>query len=214
MAELAALFLYHQDTPVVRRNLDALRAYNPDVPVIVLGQGAVAKIVPDAFTDPSWVPPQDGYHDSDLFVLHALRQLGLPHERYCWLDWDCLVLTGLKDFYAPVYDAAVVAPATQVPWYNPKWSWWCKRATLESYEEHARGIVPLAGCLFSREVLQKLLNLTDLPQDNWCELRLGSAINKLGFEVKVLPPGHRIRYRPEYLLTEVKTGNIWHPVKR
>lgn len=137
-------------------------------------------------------------------------------ERWVVVEWDAWCAMAVEDFFAPVWEFDLVAPA--VCWQNREsgWFWFSKTHTLPAHlHAFAVGVMPFCFLLIRDEVLEAVCARVPWDHLGECngELRFGTLAYAAGY-VPVANPlaGWNITWQPLPKDTPVQRG-MWHPVK-
>jgi hypothetical protein len=192
---LCILFFFHNTDALTKFHLASLRQSNPSA-VIVPVTDSVHELLPGSIDVAHFPSPWADAHkwrsiDTALYRWFENRTFNARH--YLIVEYDCLCTVDLKDYYAEVMNADVAGVDFFRIKDNPRWKWFMQ-SELNNIPEvdrkYAAGVVPLTCMLFSHEALEKIV-ANVYRQDIFCELRLGTIINKLGLNFERLPARKR-----------------------
>jgi hypothetical protein len=189
--DLCILFFYHKCDELTLRHYQSLLDSNPGARVLPL-TNSVSEYLPGSIDvaefASEWAVSQP-WRNIDVTLYSWFLHRTFSAQRYLLIEYDCFCNVNLKEHYAAVWDADVAGVDYFTPNRNPRWEWF-KQSELQrlSAEDsrHAAGVVPFVGMMFSHAALEKIVK-TVSRDDLFCELRLGTAIRKLGLNFKRLP---------------------------
>jgi len=219
MVPLCILFAHHRNDSVTRHHLEILKNNNPNVPIVLLCNGAeealegavdVAMLSPDFRDENKWL-------GSDAMLYLWFRHCrNVEAERYAIIEWDALATMPLHDYYTEVWDADAAASQVKTLQTTPQWDWFGLHGARlpERLKPHAAGLVPFNGILLSHRALEQICRM-EIPRQINNELRLGTLLASSGILLTAFPfekaAGNDWR---EDLITIRPTPGLYHPVKR
>jgi|SRR5450759_2124016 hypothetical protein len=189
--DFCILFFYHKCDELTKFHLASLRKSNPAAIIVPLTD-SVPELLPGSIDvgqfPSSWADAQK-WRSIDTTLYRWFEHRTFDARRYVIVEYDCLCTVDLCDYYSEVMGADVAGIDLFRREDNPRWKWFVQSEldTLpEQDRKHAAGLVPLTCTLFSHEALEKIV-ANVYRQDVFCELRLGTTINKLGLKFERLP---------------------------
>jgi hypothetical protein len=189
--DFCVLFLYHKCDELTKFHLESLRCSNPSAFVLPLTDSA-EELLPGS-VDVAKLPPScradaQKWRGIDATLYRWFENRGFNARRYLVAEYDCLCNINLADYYAEVWDADVAGIDFFTRQNNPHWYWFVRELYTIPYEDrlHAAGIVPFTCTMFSHAALEKIVGSV-YTHDIFCELRLGTTVNKLGLKFQKLP---------------------------
>lgn len=215
--EYAILFCYHggADPGALAQNLERLRRYNPDAPIIPLIHDGAPKI--EGSVDLSATPcpwdTTDKWRSCDTMIYRWFPTRRLEAERYVLCEWDTYSTTGVRTFYAPVWDADVAAVEAFTPEERPDWWFFREIPLLGAFAPQAAALVPLSGTLLSAAALEAICSGPILPAP-FCELRMGTLARHAGLMLTSMPFAKPfISWNAQEIVVS-EAPAIYHPVKQ
>jgi hypothetical protein len=192
--DLCVLFLYHRCDDLTRAHLESLRNANPEafvlpltesVPELLPGSINVARMPPFCDECPKW-------RGIDATLYRWFHNRDFNSRRYVLAEYDCLCNVSLAEYYAEVWDADVAGIDFFTRQANPRWRWFVEEIDRIPQDDrvHAAGIVPFTSTMFSHAALSEIV-ANVYRHDMFCELRLGTTVNKVGLTFQRLPPAKR-----------------------
>lgn len=215
--EVCILFLYHRCDDVTKYHLKSLRDSNPH-----------ARIIPLTDTVPELLPESVdvGVFRSDFAQAKKWRSIDttlyrwfinrtFDAEKYIVIEYDCFCNVDLREHYTEVWRSDVAGVDMFTREQNPRWKWFSEGelSTVPPEDrEYAAGLVPFTCTMFSHAALQTIV-ANVYRNDVFCELRLGTLINKHSLNFKALPVQKRctVCYH-EYSWARNRAG-LFHSIK-
>jgi hypothetical protein len=191
MHDTIILYCYHQCDELTVRHLDLLERHNPKhvvIPVIgepggeeLPGSVNVAHLPSRWCTDNLW-------RACDTLIYRCFQARDVSARRYVYLEYDVLCTIPLETAYAAAWNAPVAARDFYTLRTTPAWYYFNEQslAALGDDRPYAAALVPMAGALFSHESLERIVD-TVVGGDVLSELRVGTAVKKLGLKVAEFP---------------------------
>jgi hypothetical protein len=192
--DLCVLFLYHKCDDLTKFHLESLRRANPRAFVLPVADSE-PELLPGSI-DVSRFPPfcdgLDKWRGIDARVYRWFANRDFNARRYLLAEYDCLCNVSLAEYYAEVWDADVAGVDFFTRQANLRWRWFLEDINnIPEYDRvYAAGVVPPTGTMFSHEALSEVV-ANVYRNDIFCELRLGTIVNKLGLTFQRLPPAKR-----------------------
>lgn len=216
MNECCILFPHHRNDELTARHYQQLVAYNP-YPVVPICCNE-EEYLPGAIDVGKWTPPpkhkNNNRHLEQLIFRFFSKGL-VDAQRYIVLEYDVCATVGVRKFYDPVWNAD--AAATSVYHYGyQEWPWFREVDRLPTYLHcHAAGIAPFNGAMFSRRALEEVTKDDSVPDDVYCELRMGTLLKKNGLRIETMPWWEKTnRWGNEWIPFDPSKPWIFHPVKK
>jgi hypothetical protein len=189
--DLCILFFFHNADALTQYHLESFRKSNPTA-IIVPVTDAVSDLLPGAIDvakfPSSWVSAHK-WRSIDTTLYRWFENRTFNARRYLIVEYDCLCTVDLKQHYGELMTADVAGVDFFKRKDNPRWKWFMHSELNNIPEEdrkYAAGLVPLTCNMFSHEALEKIV-ANVYRNDIFCELRLGTIINKLGLKYERLP---------------------------
>jgi hypothetical protein len=188
---LCILFLYHKCDPLTKFHLSSLAASNPNSFILPLTD-SVPELLPgsvDVGVFPSTFEEGQKWRTIDTTVYRWFENRTFNARRYLLVEYDCLCNVDLEDYYREVLDAEVAVIDYFTPKENPRWKWFGESELSKLPPEdrkYAGGVVPFTCTMFSHDALARIVDGI-LRNDIFSELRLGTAVRKLGLDCRRLP---------------------------
>src|ERR1700730_6577719 len=193
--DFCILFLYHKCDELTKVHLESLRGSNPNAFVLALTD-SVAELLPGS-VDVAQLPPfcadVEKWRGIDATLYRWFKNRGFNARRYLVAEYDCLCNVNLTAYYAEAWDADVAGIDFFTRQDNPGWEWFMEEELQNVPAEdrlHAAGIVPFTCTMFSHAALEKIV-ANVYRHDMFCELRLGTTVNRLGLKFQRLPQRKR-----------------------
>ena len=192
--DLCVLFLYHKCDDLTKFHLKSLRHANPKGFVLPLTD-SVPELLPgsiDVARFPPFCDEAQKWRGIDATIYRWFANRDFNARRYLLAEYDCLCTVSLAEYYAEVWDADVAGVDFFTRQANPRWHWFLEDINnIPEYDRvYAAGIVPFTCTMFSHEALSEVV-ANVYRNDIFCELRLGTIVNKLGLTFQRLPPAKR-----------------------
>jgi len=216
MHDHAILFTYYGGAPreVVAQNLDRLRRFNADFPIIPLVHDGALTI--EGSVDLSRVPcpwdTADKWRSCDTMIYRWFPDRIVRAKRYILCEWDTYSTTSIREFYAPVWDADVAAVDAFAQGERPDWWFFREIPLLGALAPFAGAVVPLSGTLFSEAALQAICSGPILPAP-FCELRVGTLALHAGLKLTSMPFAKPFISWTAQEIRLSEAPGIYHPVK-
>lgn len=188
--DLCVLFLYHKCDELTKFHLESLRKSNPDAFILPLTD-SVPELLPGS-VDVAQMPPfcadAHKWRGVDATLYRWFHNRTLNARRYLLCEYDCLCTVSLSDYYSDVWDADVAGVEFFTRDDNPHWKWFRDEMNSIPSEDrsYTAAIVPFTCTMFSHVALEKIV-ANIYRHDVFCELRLGTIVNKLGLKFQRLP---------------------------
>lgn len=215
--ELCILYLYHRCDEVTKFHLETLRRSNPTAFILPLTD-AVPELLPgsvDVARYPSEFADSQKWRSIDLTLYRWFQNRSLNARHYIVVEYDCFCSVDLREHYAEVMAADVAGVDLFTKKQNPKWKWFQDDELHKLPAEdrpHAAGIVPFTCTMFSHAALTSVVTNV-YREDIFCELRLGTIINKLGLTYKRLPITKRSRISYHEYPWRTSSPGLFHSIK-
>lgn len=227
LPEFGIVFLHHRKDDVTLNNLATFREWNPGVPLVTMS-GSEERIeggytihdFPEEAVQ--WTRHTSGGElrgrSADLLVYAWHRHRRERARHWVLVEWDAYCGMPLSEFYSPVRDHDLVAPAVRWPLREPEWSWFHQKWTLPDWlAAKSVGVMPFCFLWVADAVLEEMVRLVPWDQLGRCnsELRFGSLAHAAGFIPTSHPSVHwNIGWKPLREGTPVEAApGVWHPVK-
>ncbi|MDY6785508.1 MAG: hypothetical protein SW833_23660 [Cyanobacteriota bacterium] len=217
MKDICILYHYHRVDDLTLQHLNLIKEHNPDA-IVISVTNDIPEYLPDSVDvrnfSSVWNTSNKWHSIDTTFYLWFLNR-EISARRYLIMEYDCRCTLPIKDAYAEVWDASVSCRSFYTPQNKPNWAWFKKKNLNQLPRRdrpYAAGVVPYAGTLISHDAAERILDCIS-KNDVFCELRLGTAINKAGLNVVTFP--NRLKETIYATTTELdltKPG-IYHPVK-
>jgi hypothetical protein len=202
---------------LTRFHLDTLRKSNPDVFIQPLTD-SVPELLSgsiDVGTLPPFCVDADKWRSIDATVYRWFHNRTFNAKRYLMFEYDCFCNVSLRDYYSAVWDADVAGIEFFTRQEYSCWHWFMddelERIPREN-REYAAGIVPFTCTFFSHQALEKIAANVD-RQDIFCELRLGTAVNKLGLKFQRLQSSRRSTLCWHEYPWQINRPGFFHAIK-
>jgi len=220
--EYAILFLCHKNDQVTNGHLERIRSLHPGIPIVpISGKDRL----PGGYTMYDVKPGEwhrisaKGKRSNDALLAASLmidawylQKRKFNSKRWLVVEWDVLCNMNLKGFWKEFWDADFAT--TRFISKDEEWNWFKNMGAYipNDMKEDMCG-VSVSCTLFSDKCLKAVAERVTkkyVPGNN--ELRIGTTINHLGFEIDLMSeyPG-KITYEP--LIGEEYGYGVWHPVK-
>jgi len=215
--DLCVLFLYHKCDELTRFNLQSLREFNPTAFILPLTD-SVPELLPgsiDVGRLPSFCDEASKWRGIDATLYRWFKHRTINARRYLIFEYDCLCTVSISDYYAEVWDADVAGVEFFKRQDNPRWRWFVDDELNNiPWEDrsYAAGIVPFACTMFSHAALDKIV-ANVYRHDIFCELRLGTTVNKLGLKFQRLPVTKRSTICWHGYSWQTNRPGIFHAIK-
>ena len=216
MHEYAILFTYHGGarSDVLAQNLDRLRRFNPDVPIIPLIHDGARTV--EGSVDLSRAPcpwdTTDKWRSCDTMIYRWFPDRSVRAERYVLCEWDTYSTTSIRDFYAPVWDAEVAAVDAFTRDENPDWLFFREIPLLGALAPFASAVVPFSGTLFSAAALEAIC-AGPILRAPFCELRIATLARHAGLKLTPMPFAKSFISWNPYEIRVSEAPGVYHPVK-
>lgn len=217
MVKLAILFLYHKCDDLTRFSLSKLVESNPDAVIIPLTD-SVSEHLPgtvDVSKFPSnWVV-KSPWENIDVTVYRWFENRTLDAERYIFIEYDCLCTVNLMEHYSSVWQADIAGADLFTRSENPKWAFFNPTliGDLSAKDRpFAAGLVPFVGTMFSHDALATFVSKVDRSAI-FCELRIGTTINRLGLKYQRFPLSMRQTLCWHEYPWKVNSSGLFHAIK-
>ena len=201
MHDTIILYCYHKCDELTVRHLDLLRRHNPKPVVIpVIGEPGVEELpgsVNVAHLPSRWCT-DNLWRACDTLIYRWFQSRDLSARRYVYLEYDVLCTMPLETAYAEAWNAPVAARDFYTIRTAPKWFRFNEQSlsALGEDRKYAAALIPMAGTLYSHESLERIVD-TVVNSNVFCELRMGTAVEKLGLKVAEFP--NRLRSTFDWL---------------
>jgi hypothetical protein len=211
--ECLTLFLHHDAGDVTQRHHRLVTVLNPRLPVVPLsfGAGLGPRVVPSLSRSYHAEPRDQGsqWWHCDRLVWAWFRSTRLWARRYVILESDTLCHESISGFYSGVWHepaaAAAIATTETQPCYN-----------YFKYEsgQNLAALYPISGIMLSHATMATVAGEVKKPEyeDMFCEVRVGTALRRLGIEPKIIRPDAE-DYLSWIERKPVGLQGIWHPVR-
>ena len=225
--EFGIVFLHHRTDDVTLNNLATFREWNPGVPLVTVSGSSERIEGGYSIEDFPEEAVQWRRHTSDeelrgrsvdllVYAWHRNRRERARH--WVLVEWDAYCGMPLAEFFAPVREHDLVAPAVRWPARDPEWHWFHKKWTLPEWlAAKAVGVMPFCFLRVADAVLEEMVRLVPWDQLGRCnsELRFGSLAHAAGFIPTSHPSVHwNIGWQPIREGTPIDAApGMWHPVK-
>ena len=215
--DLCILFFYHKCDELTRKHYELLVNSNPDACIIPLTR-AVSEHLPGSVDvaefAAGWEISQP-WRNIDVTLYAWFQNRAVSAQRYILIEYDCYCDVDLKSHYAEVWDADIAGVDYFTSSANPGWHWF-NPGELQKLpaqdRQHAAGVVPFVGMMFSHSALEKIVASLD-QRDLFCELRLGTAIKKWGLRFKRLPLRKRLLISWHAYPWQINQPGLYHGIK-
>jgi hypothetical protein len=215
--DLCILFFFHKSDELTKVHLASLCKSNPTAAIVPVTD-SVPDLLPcsiDVSQFPSsWVKAHKWRSiDTTLYRWFENRTLNADH--YLILEYDCLCTVDLKQHYAEVMKADVAGVDFFKRNDNPRWKWFMQNELNKIPEKdriYAAGVVPLTCTMFSHDALEKIVS-NAYRHDVFCELRLGTIINKLGLKFERMPSLKRSTICWHSYSWQANRSGLFHSIK-
>jgi hypothetical protein len=216
MDEYAILFLYYGGAPrdVLAANLSRLRGLNPGASIIPLihdGDPFVHGTV-DVRRYPCPWDATDAWASCDTMIYRWFPERAVRARRYIVCEWDTYATISVPAFYANVWDADVAAVEIVSRQETPDWLWFRYIPWLGALAEHATGLTPFSGTLFSAAALEAICG-GPVIRDAFCELRVATLATHAGVTLTPMPFARRFISHDRSRISVSDAPGIYHPVK-
>ena len=215
--ELCILFFYHRCDDLTRSHLATLRVANPNAAIVPITD-SVPELLPDSIdvsVFPSRWPTTIKWRSIDVTLYRWFENRNVEAKRYIVVEYDCLCNVDLCDYYSEVWDAEVAGVDFFTRRENPKWKWFMETEVNQfspNDRKYAAGIVPFTCTMFSHKALEMLV-ASACTEDLFCELRLGSTVNKLGLTFQQLPTMKRSTIAWHLYPWQANRPGLFHCIK-
>lgn len=215
--DFSILFFYHKCDELTKFHLACLSKSNPSafivpvtdsVPELLPGSVDVGRFCSSFMTSHKW-------RSIDATLYRWFERRNFNARRYLIIEYDCLCNVDLHDYYKEVLDADVAGVEFFTRRQNPNWKWFRTDELTNlpvSDRKYAAGVVPLTCTLFSHAALEKIV-ASVYREDVFCELRLGTTINKLGLKFQRLPAVKRSTICWHSYSWQVNRPGLFHGIK-
>ena len=133
------------------------------------------------------------------------------HDRYVRLDYDTLCTQPLRDSYAEVWDLPLACHRLLDP-ARDEWGWWEDLRYLRD-RRGARGMAPMIGTFARHDALLAILGHAPV-EPVFCELRMGTAVQRSGVPVAGLPDQLTRTLRWNAYRGSTAAPGLYHAIKR
>jgi hypothetical protein len=215
--DLCILFLYHKCDALTLSHLARLRESNPDASIIPLTDG-VPELIPDSVdvsTLPAFSEAAGKWRSIDGTLYRWFVNREFDARRYVVIEYDCQCNVELRAYYDSAGPADVVGVDFFTRNENPRWDWFKENEVNKlpvSDRPYASGIVPFTCTMFSHEALLAIVSAVT-KNDVFCELRLGTAVNKLGLRFRALPFPQRSTISWHPYPWQANRNGLFHGIK-
>ena len=188
---LCVLFLYHKCDDLTRFHLEILRKANPNAFVLPLTDD-VQELLPgsvDVARLPRFCDDAQKWRGIDATLYRWFENRTFNARLYLLAEYDCFCDVNLEEYYSEVMDADVAGVDFFTRQTNPQWKWFRNDEANKLPGEdklYAAGIVPFTCTMFSHAALE-IIVANVYKADIFCEMRLGTIVNKLGLKFQRLP---------------------------
>lgn len=206
----AILFACHKADEITKRHHNLLVKHNPDCDVIPItdGDGAYGVDLCHVLCPLQTKDVERPYwYYCDRLLWKAFHTLP-AYDRYVWIEWDTYCSMPLQEAYGETWDKPLVGRDLYKP--PVAWYWWKDVRYLDSNSQIA-GLSPLQGFLASYDALQTVLSTMPMGPA-FCELRIGTAINRSGIPFTPFPATLRDTIR-WHMYKGLLNRGVYHSVK-
>lgn len=213
---LCIIFMYHKCDKLTLLHFELLQRSNPQaiiVPVVDSVPGMIPGTVDVGKFPSRWAGTTDLWKNCDTILYRWFENREVSADKYVVIEYDCLCTVDLKEYFKEVWDSDV-APVNMFTWPEDNhWYWFRELNKLDPTDQaFAAGIMPFTCCLLSHEALEKIIAITT-QADVISELRLGTAVKRLGLKVKMMPNSIRNHIFWHLYPWRVKSPGLYHPIK-
>ena len=208
MEETVILFCYYKITVPAIYCYERLKKLNPDIPIIPLSYGNIPFL--------NWVqlktPFEDMWRNSDFFRYHLLKQTNIRAKRYIFIEYDVLTQLPLKEAMKDVWDSDFATHLFEQTSVASGWEWTREIPTMPIEIQPYTYACGTTIHLFSHKALKELTKCQYQNMDIFCELRIGTLMNYLGYSADIFNFSKTITFA-EYQIEKQNYPTIYHPVK-
>jgi hypothetical protein len=217
MRELCILYHYHRVDDITWQHLNLMKKHNPDA-IIIPVTNDISEYLPDSVDMKNFSSQWDTSNkwrsiDTTFYLWFLNREVSA--KRYLIMEYDCRCKMPFQEAYAEVWDVDVSCRSFYTPQNKPNWAWF-KRKELNQFARqdrpHAAGVVPYVGTLMSHNAAERIVDCVS-RKDVFCELRLGTAIQKAALNVVPFPKNLKETMYATTTEFDLTKPGVYHPVK-
>ena len=215
MSDLGIIFCHFTMDEATHVNLESFRRWHTDGPILTVSASDVGFEGGFFVKDfPLW-DPTSPWRNADFLFYHGYRSRPVNCRRWLYVEWDCYCNMLPRDFLRHVWDFDFASPSVRLMHREGEWHWFREIPLLpEEFRPYAMGVVPLNGTMVSDQALGKIVDVVlreRLPV--FCELRIATASNRLGFAPVANPLGNTLTWTKAWTPQEDLPPGLWHPIK-
>jgi hypothetical protein len=215
MKPFVAFFLYHKLDAIAATNYKSLVKHNSDITIIPIVHSwkhdrMLDGTVDTARLDVPQFPITDAWRQVDVPMIRwFLKGRTEDFERYCLIEYDCLVRQSLVEFFEPYKKSDIVA--NWIMDDNLDWPFW--KELPDELLPFKAGISPFVCTCFSHKAMEVMSSETNpLIKNLYCELKAGVIAKKYSL-TRASYKTQTIHYQT-LRLDLLSDKGIFHPVKQ
>ena len=160
------------DSGVVEYHKALLEQLNPDYDIVKIDSHTLDKY--------------ESWYNNDVALYQWFKRTNPSYTRYIVLEWDVRCFIPLKDFFGDKWFSDFAVPCLKKRGIESDWHWFNHGVQLpEKYKISEVGVAPMACMILSHECISEISNYyfknIEELKDLFCELRIGTLANYLGF---------------------------------